>query len=262
MKARSFQLLILAWSVPAWAGCHSDHPASSSHPLAVAEPCSPVPRQTPVFYDDTGTPSKRTPAFSELELARVTDRVATQTKDPIWFIRVKPSHPGGYRTATVYLVPQTQTQRVREGRAYNIGVDGQEVTVHSSTEYIQISKQGQTFTRQLILPAVSDLPFSRPDLLDPDSEKGAPISEEELIRIVDFIRQPSTYRGALGHRMSPEKMAEEVQRMPILKVTRWRDNISVDFGYQHAPLFGYGVGVTIKPTSTGYGVVGWGEWLS
>jgi len=230
--------------------------------LAVAEPCSPAPRQTPVFYDDTGTPSWRAPVLSELELARINDKIATQAKDPIWFIRVKPSHPGGYRTATVYLVPQKQTQRVRKGHAYDIGMDRQEVRVHSSTEYIQISKQGQTFTGQPTLPTVSDLPFSRPDLLDPNSEKGAPISEEELIRIVDFVRQPSTYRGALGHRMSSEKMAEEVQRMPILRVTRWRDNISVDFGYQHGVLWGYGVAVTIKPTSTGYEVVDWGEWLS
>jgi hypothetical protein len=263
MRTRTIQSFILAMIVLAGTGCCDSRPPSDSQPLAVAEPCSPPPQLPAVFYDEIGMPSDKTPALSELELTQIIDKVATRTKEPIWFLRVKPWHDFSGETVQrgtviVYLAPQRQTPRIRAGRAYEVSFYGQEAGISSPRNYLQISRADQIFAKQLALPPASDLPFFRPDVLNPNSKKGPPISEDELIRIVDFVRQPSIYKRFSGQRISPE----EAQRMPLLGARRFRGNtISVNFGFQVDPGWGYGVQVMVKPTSTGYEVVSCGGWI-
>jgi len=246
------------------AGCyHSPSPSTTK-----ATPLSP--QQPPVFYDEEGVPSKHTPALSELEFTQIVAKVAMRTKDPIWFIRVKPylDVDGTFRhdTVIVYLVPQRQTSRIREGRAYIVSTYDEATSIDSSPDdYVQVSRPDQALTTELTLPPPSDLPFIRPDNIDPNAAKGSPMPDEELIRILDFTRRPSTYGRLPNQTMPPEQMVKELRKMPFLelrKSARWRDNIVVYFGFQHAPRFGGGVLVMIKPTPTGYEAVTWGRWRS
>jgi hypothetical protein len=265
MKARRFPWLALMVGTMLFAGCAPSWSSRGVKSLPTTDPCSPSPQQTPVFYDDTGAPSPRAPALAELELRQIIDKIADKTREPIWFIRVKPPlFTGRERTVIVYLVPQKRTPKIREGRAYRMWVEGQEIGIFSRAEgYIQVSKPDQTFQTQLTLPATSDLPFSRPHVADSKSGKSAPRPEEELIRIVDFVRQASDYRKPVRKSGLPvDKMIQEVQETPILRVGESRGLIDVRFGYQHGPVFGYGVGVRIRSTPTGYEVVLCYEWVS
>ena len=221
------------------------------------------PQSPAIFYGDTGLPSERAPVLSDLELTHIIDKVAGETKEPIWFIRVRPYI--NFRedivergTVIVYLVPERQMPRIRTGRAYEMYVDDDGADISSPRDYLQISKADQTFAKRLTLPSASDLPFYRPDIIDPDSRRGPPVSEDELIRIVDFARQPSIYERLADRRISPE----QAQRMPLLGVQRFRGTtIFVQFGFEYDPGWGYGVEVTIKSTPDGYELLGCGEWI-
>jgi len=264
MRTSPPRLFIVAVILLIDAGCyHSPSPSTTK-----ASP--PSPQQPPVFYDEEGVPSKYTPALSELEFTQIVAKVATCTKDPIWFIRVKPyldlDGTFGHGTVIVYLVPERQMSRIREGHAYIVSTYDKAISIASSRDgYVQVSRPDQVLTTELTLPSPSDLPFTRPDSIDPNAAKGSPMPDEELIRILDFVRRPSTYGRLPDQTMSPEQMVEELLKMPFLglrKSARWRDNIVVYFGFQHAPRFGGGVLVMIKPTPTGYEAVTWGRWRS
>jgi hypothetical protein len=248
MRTRSFQLLLLAWSVLVGAGCHRDRPARSSPPLVVSEPCSPAPQLPLIFYDENGTASKFTLALSELELREIIGRIAAQTKDLIWFIRVKPSVYSKVRGgAIVYLRPQRQTPRIRTGHAYSISPFGERTDVSAPWKYVQVSRPDQTFASQLSLPSTGgDLLFPWPDMWDPDS-RAAPMSEEEIARIVDFVREPSSSDGSAAGGLPPGQMT---QSLPIMELYRYGDTIQIAFGYQHAGRYGSGLVVTLERTPT------------
>ena len=162
MKARSFQSLILAWSVLACGGCHCDCPACSQ-PLAAAEPCS-LFRQPLVFYDETGTPSDKTPALSELELSANHRRSSGSDKGPDLAHPRQTIAPGGSHDAGIVLSPHEADVKDPRQAARTPSRSGKTRwyrCIHPG-KYVQISKQGQTFTQQLTLPPVGDLPFSPP----------------------------------------------------------------------------------------------------
>jgi len=74
MQVGTVRCLALAMGLRAVAGCGRRVPA----------------RQPVVFYDETGDPPGKTAALSERELRAITAWVATQTRDPVWLIRVRP----------------------------------------------------------------------------------------------------------------------------------------------------------------------------
>lgn len=264
MDAEAFRWLGLITIVVAIAGCPKSRPADGERPSAATEAASKPSQPPPVFYGDTGLPSERAPVLSDRELTRVMDKTATTTRDPIWFIRVIPYvnfHENIVErgTVVVYLVPERQTPRIRAGRAYEITLRDQETGISSVLDYLQISRPDQAFPRELTLPLAADLPFSRPDIIDPNTRRGPPVSEDELVRIVDFARQPSVYQRLAGQRLSPE----EAQRMPLIRVNRFRGAvISITFGFVYDPGSGHGMQVMIKSTPDGYELVNCGEWTS
>ena len=246
MKAGSFFGSSLATFVLAIAGCSQ----SVSTEVVSTSSIRPL-----VFYDETGRPSETTPALSKAKLDRIVEKIATQTSESIWFIRVKPSE-GDRHGVIVYLAPERQAPRIREGGAYNIWVVGQEMGISPSWKYIQISGPGRTFTTRLTLPSASELPFKRED---------ANLPEEELIRISDFVRQPSNYEtSALQQTPVPETkiMLRHARELPIRSIQGADTQIHVDFGYLHGPLWGYGINLELERTPTGYRLKEWSFWIS
>jgi len=266
MRTRTIQSLILATIMLAGAGCGHGWSSRGSQPLSTTEPCSPSSQKPLVFYDETGTPSDKAPALSELELRRIIDAVAVQTRDRSWLIRVKPSFPGGARAGVVvYLTPQQQTVRIRTGCAYSIVTWDEKMDIASPWKYIQVSKPDEAFANQLPLPSVGDLPFRRPNVVEPNSGKSWPMSDEEVISILDFVRDLSSYKSSTTSRSSStwnERVGRDAQKLPILWISRREDTIQVHFGYQHSGLRGHGVMVTIDRTPTGYRFVEGGPWVS
>jgi predicted small lipoprotein YifL len=263
MNAKAFRWLGLIAGLTVVAGCHNSAPTGIGQSFAVAEPCS-LPLQLPVvFYDETGTPSEKTPTLSQLELSEIVNAVAAQTTDSIWLIRVRPSQGVERNAVTVYLAPQKETSRIRQGRAFDVWISGQEVRVSPPTEYIQVSKPTQPFAGPLTLPPRDSLPFRRPTVTEPDTKTTSPVPEEDVIEIVDFVRQPSIYRS-VGFWPPAERkmMIREVQELPILGIGRERDTIHVRLGYMHGALWGYGQDITLKRTPFGYKVVDWTMWIS
>jgi hypothetical protein len=264
MKPGTFQWLALMTGMMLIAGCGHNRSSSSSQSLPMTEPCSPSPQQPVVFYDETGTPSKMTPALSELELTRIIDVVAAQTEDPIWLIRVKPSIRSEARAGiVVYLRPQQQTPRIRMGYAYSISPFGEQINVPASWKYVQVSRSDQTFANQLTLPSASQLPFPWPNRTEPDSRNPVPMSKEEIVHIVDFVRQPSSYENAATEQSLPkQEMARSAQQLPILDIYRYGDTIQVMFGYRHSGLWGFRHTVTLECTPTNYRIVKWSTSVS
>jgi hypothetical protein len=216
-----------------------------------------------VFYDETGMSSDKTPALLEAELKEITDSIAARTKDPIWLIRVKPSFPSGVRAGVVvYPAPQQQTPRIRTGYAYSIPVLGEEIGISAPWKYVQVSKPEQTFSQQLALPSVADMPFVWPIIVDPNERETSQMPDDEVIRIADFVRQPSNYENSAIRRMPPKQaMAYEVQEHPVLSISRHGKAIDAAIGYQHNGLWGHGATVTLEQTPTGYRVVTWTMWV-
>lgn len=231
-------------------GCRRSQP-----PDVQARPTPPA--QLLVFYDDKGELSERTPELSQAERDQIVSRMASESTEPIWFIRVKPSEHAERRGAvTVYLVPQGQTERIRKGTARYLWTRGQESGVSPPWEYIQISGPGRVFTQELTLPSASDLPLKRDE---------AALSQEELIRVSDFVRQPSNYQDA-AVRCAPESEAErmirQVQSLPLLRIREDDGKIHVTFGYFYSPGLGGGYELQLERASTGYRLENWALWLS
>jgi len=250
MKAETFQWLVLMTGVMVIVGSGCSQPRDK-------EACLPPGPPRPfIFYDETGNPSKRTPALSRLELQEIVDWLATQTPDPVWLIRVRPSIGNGVRHSMVaYLVSDEATPRIRVGRAYDIPKSKDEAGIRSPWQYAQVSMPGHSFTRELTKPAVTDMPFRWPVVADPNSRSSSPMPKEEVIGIVDFARRQSRSALIPGIRW-------EAQKLPILGISREGDTVRVEFGFQHGPLWGHGVAVVIKRTTTGYKVVSWSRWVS
>ena len=258
MRTSPPRLFIVAVTLLISTGCyHSPSPSTTK-----ASP--PSPQQPPVFYDETGTPSQIAPVLSEPDLRRIVDAVAGQTKDPIWLIRIKPPNSvGAYADAIVYLAPQRQTPRIRSGYACVASVRQEAIDVAPRWRYVQVSRLDKAFAEQLALPSASDLPFLQPSVGDPRFGKIWPMSEEEIVRITDFVREPSNYMNSTGwHKSLGHRMAREAQELPILRMSRDEGTIRVWFGYQHNGLWGHGRDVVLERTSNGYRLVTWGMWMS
>jgi hypothetical protein len=266
MRTRPRQLLILAMAVLTSAGCDRRPSSRDSLPLSATEPCLPSVQKPLIFYDETGTPSDQTPALSQLELRQMIDAVAGQTRDPIWLIRVKPSFSRGAKAgAIVYLTPQQETARTRTGRAYSVTKWDETMNVAPLWQYVQPSKPDERFADQLTLPSVGDLPFARPNVVEPNSGKSWPMSDEEVTSIVDFARDLSSYETPTTSRLSlmlNKRMAQDVQELPVLSISRHGDAIQMHFGYQHHGLWGRGVLVRIERTPVGYRFVEGSWWVS
>jgi hypothetical protein len=221
-------------------------------------------RQPFIFYDDTGEPSQHNPALSGREYQEIVAQVATQTSDPIWLIRVKSSYANGIHFSVVaHLVPNEILPRIRVGRAHDISVSEKRVNAYSSWKYAQISVPGHNFGEPLTEPSAAEMPFEFPCIVGPRPRERSPMSKEEAVGIVDFVRLPSTYRGmtAEGGR-SNEARLRAILESPIYDIRRDGDEITVMFGYVHGPLWGYGLMVVLERTPSGYKVRSWDEWVS
>jgi hypothetical protein len=254
MKARTFQRLVLITSLIAVAGCGGQQPAAK-------EACLPsAPAQPFVFYDPTGNPSETMPALSESELREITAWVAAQTSRPIWFIRVQPVlfEAGKRRYVTAYLAPDEAAPRMRVGDMLGVPEKGatpplsKNETMAPPWKYVQVSLPNQFFTDQLTKPSVINLPFDwwqfalRDTEKDPDPEKDGPVPVSELVGIVDFVREPSSFKDlALYPRPEP----------PIRSIFRTDNGIEVAFGFVG------GASITLERTPTGYKVKHSGAWM-
>jgi hypothetical protein len=257
MKTGTVRWLALAMGSLALAGClHTETTTTKAGPVA--------PRQPFVFYDDTGEPWKGNPALSEPEVQEIIAQVATQTSDPIWLIRVKSSYANGIHFSVVaHLVPNEISRRIRVGRAYDVSVSGRQVNIHSPWKYAQIAMPGRNFGKQLTKPSAAEMPFEFPCIVGPGPGESSPMSKEEVVGIVDFVRQPSTYKDMTAQGGRPkEARLRAVLESPIVDIRREGDEITVMFGYMHGPLWGYGLMVTLECTPSGYKVRSWDEWVS
>jgi hypothetical protein len=223
---------------------------------------NPAPVRSLAFYDETGDPSEKAPGLLQAEIKGITDTVAASTDDSIWFIRVKPSFPDGPRgDIIVYLTPQQRTPRIRTGLAYSLRMIGERTSIVRSWKYVQVSEPNDVFTELLVLPSVVDMPFEWFDAAITGYTDATAISEEEIPRIVDFVRQPFNY-DHLPEQGRPSKhiVVCQIRRLPILSLYRSGEKIQVKFGFIHTGTWGRGIMVTMAYTRDGYVVTGWGIW--
>lgn len=255
MKGATIQWLILAVGVVLLARCRQDQP--------VAVKISPVPPAQPfVFYDETGEPSENTAALSEAELREIIHWVATQTPNPVWLIRVRPSLGDGTRNSTVaYLVPDEATSRIRVGRAYDVPASKSKTAICSPWTYAQVSMPDHSFTERFTKPSVTEMPFEWRVVADPNLEKFSPMSKENVVSIVDFVRRRANGTPIVGSPLG-YTIARASAKLPILRINDMGEKIGVTFGYLHEPLWGHGVGVMIKRTRSGYKLLDWSYWIS
>jgi hypothetical protein len=246
---------VLAMGMLALVGCRQSQ--------SVGVDVSPVPPPRPfVFFDGTDDPSERMAALSEPELKEIIDWVATQTSDPIWLIRVRPSTITKTRKRMVaYIVPDEATTRIRAGRAYYIPASDEKTGSGVAWRYAQVSMPDHAFTEQLTKPSVTEVPFEWPVVADPSSRKTSPMPKEEVVSVVDFVRHRALHMGIRGI-LQDRAAARESAELPILKIRREGEAIGVTFGYLHEPLLGGGARVTIKRTRSGYKVSDWSLWVS
>lgn len=172
------------------------------HSQSVPAEISPVPPAQPfVFYDETGDPSAGTPALSEAEIREITNWIATQARDPIWLIRVRPTVAlgvGDRGWITAYLVPDKLTSRTRMGRAYDVPQSKEHTGIHTPWTYAQASMPNHSFTDRLTKPSTAELPFKWPEVGKLNTEETSPMSAEELAGIVDFVCQAANYEKWAG----------------------------------------------------------------
>ena len=233
MRTGMLRWLVLPIGTLAIAGCQHNQPVPAK--ITSVPPAPPF-----IFYDAGGTPPEGTLALSESELREITAWVAARTPRPIWFIRVTPSLLRGKRERMyAYLAPDEISRRIRVGGVLTVFAEG------VLAQYIQVSPADQRFTDQLTKPSTTDLPFTKAVVVDPNSRETSPMSREELVGIVDFVRDPSSYQNAVLSRR-PE--------LPILSIWREGGKIEVTFGTVYGPLAGGGETVTLERTPTGYKV--------
>lgn len=241
MKARGVRLLVVVvttFAIGVWT-----YRAYSQR--GVAAPGHPV-----VFYGEHGNPSKDTPALSRKEIRSILDRVAAQTRDSIWLIWVRPSH-----VCDAFIIPDETTPRIRVGRVYSIRQSEPQMPIGSGGKYMQICPTGCGFSAKLTKPPVADMPFHYPAVVDPNSREEAPMSEDEVTAIVDFVRQQASSSRILS-------ISWDVQNQPILDISREGNTILFRFGFMHDFLWGSGVKIEIECTPMGYKIMKWGHWVS
>jgi hypothetical protein len=257
MRTGKSRWLVLAAGMLAIAGCQSGQFAGTSvRPVTPAQPF--------VFYDETGDPSGDPTPLSELELREIIDWVATRTPDPIWLIRVKPRAGQTERGDIIaYLVPDETTPRIRVGRAYWVPKSKQRTGIESPWKYAQVSMPDHRFDQNLTKPLTTELPFAWPTIRDPNSGNASPMSQEEVVRIADFVREKSSYKDlATQGGRSEDNMIQQIFRSPIYDIGKRGTELEVRFGFMHSVLWGNGLFVTLECTPTGYRIKAWGSWIS
>lgn len=257
-KMRKLGWLILLTGTMAASGGAGSQTAAPKASLA-----SP-PSQPLVFYDPAGEPSGWATALSEIELREITGWVRTQTTDPIWLIRVKPSlYASGRGHIIAYLTPDEMTPRIRTGRAYNIPRDKELAGTQTPWRYVRVSAPDCHFTERFVRPPLPELPFEWPGIVDPNGEKIAAMSKEETTAVVDFLHQPSSYHELVIHRgVSLGVVLRGVFQSPIYRIERRGNEIDVKFGFMHDFLWGHGLFVTLEHSLIGYRIKTWGSWIS
>jgi len=256
MRTRTLRWLISGTGVLLLASCRPDQPVATS--------VSPVPPAQPfVFYDEVGDPSKSTRVLSEGELRDIINWVAARTSHPVWLIRVRPSTITETRyTVIAYLVPDEATSRIRVGQAYDVPPSKATATVGPPWRYAQVSMPNHGFTEQLTRPSAPELPFEWPKVEGPDAEGTLPSSQEEVVRISDFLRHWARNPPIVSLLHLDRDVISDTLKLPILRINDMGKEIGVTFGYMHEPLWGHGVGVLIKRTRSGYKVSDWHFWMS
>ncbi len=256
MQAEMLRWLVLAIGTPALAGCQQSQSAAAK--ITPAPPAQPF-----VFYDRTGDPSRESPAILESDLRAVRARVATQTSDPIWLVRVRSSYANGvYFSAVADVMPDETSPRVRVGRAYDIRVSRGKLRTFSPQKYAQVSLLGHSFGEQLTKPSVTEMPFFLPEAVDSKVRENPLISREEVVTVIDFVRQPSAYRDLP---VQDESLKDSVVRsaleLPLFDMSKEGDKINVRFGYVSGfSSWRYGLTVTLECTWGGHKITDWRLW--
>jgi len=88
------------------------------------------------------------------------------------------------------------------------------------------------------------------------------MSKEEVIAIVDFVHQPSSYKELTAPRGISGDNIRRILESPILHIERTRNQIDVQLGFMHGLMWGDGLSVELECTPTGYKATSWGEWVS
>ena len=244
MRTGMVRWLVLVIGALALPGCERSQSATTTK-IALTPPAQPF-----VFYDETGEPSARTPVFAEFEIREVVRWMAARTSDPIWLIRVKPSASDGRRAGVIaYVVPDQATPRIRVGKAYYVAPFRGSIV--ATWEYVQIPLPSQRFTDQFTKPSVTDMPFRYPVVVDPNTKQESPMPQEEVIRIADFVRQPSNYQDpALKY---PRHWSQGAPyAVPILGIRREGSRTFVSTGYVFNGLWGWAWSVRLACTAGGY----------
>jgi len=118
-------------------------------------------------------------------------------------------------------------------------------------EYVQVSLPGKSFPDQLAKPSAADLPFRRPEVLDPNSKKSSPMSPAEVVRIVDFVRQPSNYQDPAIKNML-RWSTQKPYDWPILGIRREGSVISASSGFSHNLMWARWWSIKLECTASGY----------
>jgi len=152
---------------------------------------------------------------------------------------------------------------MRLGRVYGVPESKRRTGILPPGKYFQISMPGPAFTEQFLEPPLSELPFEWARIYDPKGARDFPMSKEEVLAIVDFVHQPSSYKRLIAREgASGDDRLRGVLQLPIFQIERAGNQVEVQFAYMHGLMWGYGLEVTLECTPTGYKVKTWGEWVS
>jgi hypothetical protein len=139
------------------------------------------------------------------------------------------------------------------------------------------------FDPNLETPEVHNLPFPYPprDRTNTENEPDL-LSQEDLIRLMDYVRKPEVYlelknrktipkehppAGEARSRTRPrrpwrEDLAEKIVSLPVVGIRKKSDEITVSLGFVHNGLFARGYIVKVRATEQGYQYITFGMFLS
>jgi len=283
---RMFYILVLCVLALMGLSCSSNQNVKGSYSM---ESFTDNPR---VFYGATGDPSEsdsrseNCERFSSEELGRIQTSISELTQEPIWFVRVPLASSQRHRGQLwVYLVPDIANTRFRSGWAYTIGRlhSSKGPTVSQPWRYVQVSLPDKVFDPNLETPEVHDLPFPYPprDRINTKNEPDL-LSQEDLIRLMDYVRKPEVYlelkdRRTISKENPPagearissrtrkpwrEHLAETILSQPVVGVRKNGDEITLTLGFVHNGLFARCYEVKVRVTEQGYQYITFGMFVS
>ena len=264
--------------------------SQSVHQSYRMEPFADRPR---IFYGEKGdscesryTSYENCEELTPEELKQIQQLISERTQEPIWFVRVPLKSTKRYRKQLwIYLAPDIANSRLRSGWAYKITGWSTSIEPYVSEpwRYAQVSLPGTEFSLVLATPEVCDLPFPYPaKRVDGSGRRHGRMSQKELIRIIDFVRNPDVYvefgdrkkvtreqlpSGGTRTRISRliprwEKMAEVAVSQPVINIRKCAGEITVSFGFNHDGLFGRGSTIWLRKAKQGYEIIKWTSWVS